>query len=111
MKAVLLLLALGLLSCVRPANAQACFTDQKVVKVNVGYVYDGHLGPDAGDAVYFTLDDGKTYALNKNYNLDWSVGRLLFRTLLVGFVTGFRVTGYDHYGNNCDDIDQIGLRR
>lgn len=106
--ALLFLLALGLSSLAPSAHAQLCFTDQKVTKVHVGQV-EGHLGSDGGDAVYFTLANGRIYALNKEYNLDWKRGRSLTRQLMWAMLEQYRITGYDHYGNNCDDIDQIRI--
>lgn len=91
-----------------PATAQACFFDQKVVSVNTGRV-ELHLGPDGGDAVYFKLENGTTYALNNAYNLDHPRGQALHRVLLLAQAGGYPISGWDHFGGQCDDIDEIQI--
>jgi len=45
--------------------------NQKVDWIDTGYVKGGIVNdPDYGDAVSFNLDDGRRFALNKDYNLD-----------------------------------------
>lgn len=90
------------------ASKKACFENMKVAAVSGGY-NEGHLGPDGGDAVYFSLENGGTYALNYQFNLDWNRGQALHRTLMTAFVGGYRISGWDHWGGNCDDIDQITI--
>lgn len=99
----------ALLACSLPATAgKTCFTNQKVVQVNTGYV-DMSFGADNGDAVYFKLSNGQTFPMNNSFNLDWPRGQALHRVLLLAMVGGYRITGYDHwgYGGTCDDIDEI----
>lgn len=110
MKTVVLVLILGSLFVARPAHAALCFADQKVAKVDQGYV-NGALGPDNGYAIYFTLESGKTYAMNASFNLDWARGEILASTLLTALVGGHRVTAYDHYAPYCDDVDELHLRK
>ena len=78
--------------------------------VNAGYVDIGRsAAPDGGDAVFFSLDDGQGFPLNAAYNLDWPRGQALHRMLVAAMAARWRVTGYDHYGTRCDDIDEIHI--
>lgn len=106
--------SLILLAACAPGVAFAgmqCFSDRRVVEVSSGYV-DLPFGADNGDAVYFKLDDGRTFPLNTGFNLDWPRGQALHRTLLLAMSARYRVTGYDHYGygGTCDDIDEIVIK-
>jgi hypothetical protein len=103
--------AAAFLPCVASAG-MLCFENRRVTAVNTGYV-DAWFGADGGDAIYFTLDDGKTFPMNYGFNLDWPRGQALHRVLLMALAGGYRVTGYDHYGygGTCDDIDEIKIVR
>lgn len=102
------------MTVVTPAvsSAEGCFSDQKVVSVNSGYVdIRAAKGADGGDAVYFTLENGATYPLAYTYNLDWPRGQALHRVLMVALVGGHKISGWDHNGTKCDDIDEIQIKR
>lgn len=85
-----------------------CFQDQKVVDVRQGYV-DGSLGADGGHAIYFTLGNGRTYPINNGLNLNDHPGKAHLTTLLLAMISGYKITGWDHYGygGTCDDIDEL----
>ena len=85
-----------------------CFWDKRVTEVYTGYAV-GSKGGDYGDAVYFRLEDGATYPLNYSYNLDHNRGQALHRVLLTALVGRYKLSGYDHYADNCDDIDELML--
>lgn len=87
---------------------QTCFTGQKVRKVGTGYV-NYPYGADNGNAIYFTLENGRTYPINFYYNLNDMVGPALHRVLLLALSGGNRITGVDHNGAMCDDIDEIWI--
>ena len=106
-----LIAATTLLAGSLPAMAgMTCFTNQKVVQINTGYV-DRPFGADHGDAVYFKLSNGQTCPLNNGFNLDWPRGQALHRVLLLAMVGGYKITGWDHFGwgGTCDDIDEIAI--
>jgi hypothetical protein len=90
--------------------ADVCFSNQKVTSVGTGFV-ELTKGADGGDAVYFTLANGSTYPLNGSFNLDWRRGEALHRVLMTALVGGHPITGHDHYGTKCDDIDEIWISR
>ena len=112
MKSILLaaVAAIALMPCVASAG-KICFDNRRVVDVQTGYVDRWGMGPDGGDAVYFTLDNGLLLPLNVYYNLDSPRGQALHRVLLMAMAGNYRVTGIDHYGDNCDDVDEIHIRR
>jgi hypothetical protein len=103
--------AIAVALCLSPvtdalANSKQCFSEQKIVWISAGHVALSK-GPDGGDAVYFKLENGATYPLAGTYNLDWPRGQALHRTLLAALSGRFRISGYDHNGTMCDDIDEI----
>ena len=114
MKKFAWLMAIVAIACVpAAAHAQAkmCFADKKVAGVYAGNISYGTAGPDYGDAVYFKLEDGASFPLNKEYNLDHNRGQALHRVLLTALEGQYKINGFDHYGGTCDDVDQIALHR
>ena len=105
----ILLAVVALIPSVASAGTQ-CFDNRRVMDVKTGFV-EGRMGADGGDAVYFTLDDGRDFPLSVYYNLDSPRGQALHRVLLMAMGGNYRVTGYDHAGAPCDDIDEIHIRR
>ena len=111
MKKLPLMLTIALSSTLLSAPAFAsCFTNQTIEYVDIGYV-DGRQkhGPDSGNAVVFKTSDGRVWPLNSSYNLNHDRGRALYSILQTALVTGLRVSGWDHHGTRCDDIDQIRI--
>jgi hypothetical protein len=108
-----LALAFLMLACSGQAIAGSarCFDHQGVVQINAGYVEIYGLGPDGGDAVYFKLENGQTFPLAAQYNLDWARGQALHKMLMTALTSGYKITGYDHSGTLCDDIDEIAIHR
>jgi hypothetical protein len=108
-----IMLAVAMVPCLAVGNAHAtqCFANQKVTKIWTGYTLVGPMGPDYGDAVYFELGNGSKYPLNNSFNLDSARGMALHRMLLAAFVGQRKITGTDHYGGTCDDVDEIGFER
>ena len=103
------LVVAGLLVSAADAFAgEKCFGSRKVVRVATGYV-DGSKGPDSGDAVYFTLDNGAVFPLNTSYNLDHAKGQALHHVLMTAMAGRYYVAGFDHHGTMCDDIDEIWI--
>lgn len=112
MSKCVVLIAVGMIMTPAVSYADVCFSDQKIVSVNTGYVNLPTLkGADGGDAVYFTLENGAMYPLAYSYNLDWQRGQALHRVLMAALVGGHRITGHDHNGTKCDDIDEIQIKR
>lgn len=110
MKRILLCAALAAAVLAGHAHAaQTCFSNQKVKRVGTGYVGGYAYGSDNGNAVYFTLENGRTYPLNYFYNMNDQVGPGLHRVLLLAMQGGYRITGVDHSGWMCDDIDEIWI--
>lgn len=92
---------------------QPCFKSWKVTSVGQGYV-EPH--PDGGDAIKFTLENGRVYFINGSYNLDFERGKAMKLMLDVAMQGGYRITGYDHstWSNSnhwCTFIDQIILEK
>ena len=105
-----LVAALAMLPVVSAKADRLCFSDRRVTQIYTGYVQGG-MGADGGDAVYFTLDNGLTYALDRSYNLDWPRGQALHKTLLTAMAGGYRIHGRDHYGGECSDVQEIMIKR
>ena len=94
-----------------PALALECFTNRRIVAVNTGWVAaEGRIGPDGGDAVVISLDNGRLYPMNQYYNLDHPRGQALHRVALMALVQRLTVTGHDHFGYNCEAIDEISVK-
>ncbi len=108
---LLVVLALGLAPLFASQAQRMCFQDRRVKEVKIGYVDVWGKGPDGGDAVYFTLDNGALFPLNASYNLDWARGQALYKLLMTAMAGQYKVRGYDHFGTSCDDIDELHIYR
>jgi hypothetical protein len=88
--------------------SQLCVNKLKVTRVGTGHVSLPY-GADNGNAIYFTLENGKTFPINYFYNLNDQVGPALHRVLLLALQGGFRISAWDHSGWMCDDIDEVWI--
>ncbi|WP_057972702.1 hypothetical protein [Lysobacter antibioticus] len=93
--------------------ASQCFSDVQVVNVSLGYIDDDEVTVDSGNAVRFEFltSDGRRYftTLDWGLNLNDPVGRVMTQALQLAMTSGLRVTGYDHVGGTCDDVQEIQL--
>src|SRR5262245_44647952 len=88
------LLALGAWGPAKATPTQ-CFLMETVTWVGQGYV-DHAYGPDVGNAIYFTIGNGKVYPIRRNFNFNDPPGNGHHRTLLLAMAAGYKLTGYDN---------------
>ncbi|MGO4551781.1 hypothetical protein AB4059_11840 [Lysobacter sp. 2RAF19] len=108
---ILFVVALAIWPVLSAQAQQMCFQDRRVAEVKIGYVDIWGLGPDGGDAIYFKIDNGNQYSLNRSYNLDWPRGQAMYKLLMTAMAGGYRVRAYDHNYPYCDDIDELHIYR
>ena len=89
-------------------NPTFCKDRQFINAIAVGDIPQLHLGGDVGNDVFVQfVDDSKWYPLNKNRNLNNSMGPSILATLNNAMVMRLPVTIADHYGIRCDDFDEV----
>jgi hypothetical protein len=90
--------------------ASTCVNQQYITDIRVGYVDQNQQGgTDGGSVVYVYFSNGRYLPLNYRYNLNDAPGPSILSVLMSAMFANLKVTVVDHYGDNCDDFDDVKI--
>lgn len=104
-------LALGFSTPSISQAALQCVTDETIDSINFGYVENYAGTPDEGNSAVVRFSSGRTIPLNYRFNANDESGKSMLAALRMAFSLRLKVSVWDHYSSNCDDFDQILVKR
>lgn len=105
------ILAAGLSVPLFAHAALQCIMDETIDTMNFGYVENYAGTPDDGHAMVVRFSGGKAIPLNYRFNANDDAGKSMISALRMAFSLRLKVSVWDHFSSNCDDFDQVLVKR